>query len=438
MNRARRLAALAWLAAAQGCGLLPGPLPWRDEPPPPEYRPDRRDYATFRAAWPDLLEPNYLPFMTHRLRRGRGLRDALVFCRWDDDAMPLPVFVEPPVIADALQDEFSPHEPADYVAAVERALAIWEREMEGLVRFRRVESPEAARITVRLRGEAAPIVDDERQVLGSTRLGDSCVAEGDLDPEAERVPVRFEGGALSIFVADEFGLLSEDQVEWIALHEIGHALGMRGHSPIPADLMYEVMRDRVLVREGLSVEDSNSFVSLYRLPNGSLYAEVDAAPAAADEAPPPPPSGPPMLAIAPHVDARLGFRVKLPQGWMRVETERGVAAVDGVTWDYSASYQVVVSGQPNLAAYLERYGSWYARRGRLLHTEEMAVNGHPALQGVLSRPESRAIEEVTLIETGDGRVIVVTAECAEEHYESYAPWFDAALASLEIDAGPPR
>ena len=23
-------------------------------------------------------------------------------------------------------------------------------------------------------------------------------------------------------------------------HEIGHAIGMRGHSPIPADLMYEV------------------------------------------------------------------------------------------------------------------------------------------------------------------------------------------------------
>jgi len=31
------------------------------------YRPDRRDYAAFQAAFPDLLEPNYLPFMVHRL-----------------------------------------------------------------------------------------------------------------------------------------------------------------------------------------------------------------------------------------------------------------------------------------------------------------------------------------------------------------------------------
>lgn len=436
MSRARRLAICAWLAAALGCGLLPGALPWRDARPAPDYRPDRRDYATFRAAWPDLLEPNYLPFMTHRVRRGGGLPDVLVFCRWDDDAMPLPVFVEAPVIPDALQDEFSPRDPAVYVSAVERALAIWEREMEGLVRFRRVDAPESARITIRLRGEAAPVVDEERRVLGSTPLGDACIAEAELDPDAERLPARFEGRALSVFVADEFGLLSEDQVEWIALHEIGHALGMRGHSPIPADLMYEVIRDRVLVREGLSAEDANSFVSLYRLPNGSVYAEVDGAPPAAGEAPPP--SGPPMLAVAPHVDTLLGFRVKLPQGWMRVETERGVAAVDGVTWDYSASYQVVVSGQPSLDAYLDRYGAWYAQRGHLLRAEELVVNGHRALQGVMARPESGAIEEVTLIESGDGRVIVVTAECAAEHYDAYAPWFEAALASLEIDTATPR
>ena len=269
-------------------------------------------------------------------------------------------------------------------------------------------------------------------MLGSTRLGHACVVEG-LDPDAERLKVRFEAGALSIYVADEFGLLSEDQVEWIALHEIGHALGMRAHSPIPADLMYEVLRDRVIVREGLSIEDGNSFVSLYTLPNGTVYADADATSGAPGEGPPPPPTGPPILALAPHVDSRLGFRVRLPHGWMRVETAQGVAAVDGVTWDYSASYQVVVSGQPTLDAYLERYGAWYAGRGRLLRGQELVVNGHRALQGVLVRSEGGLVEELTLIESGDGRVIVVTAECAAEQYETYAPWFDAVLETLEID-----
>ncbi|HVH18421.1 MAG TPA: matrixin family metalloprotease [Myxococcota bacterium] len=426
---ALRRAGPALLTLVLGCGLLPANGPWHENAPPPDYVPGRHDYIAFRAAWPDLHEPNYLPFMSHRVPRGGGLPDALVFCRWDDSEMPLPVHVATPVIPASLEDEFELIDPAAYVAAVDRALATWEREMEGLVRFQRVDDPADARIEIVLRGEAAPVIDDERQILGSTRLAHACVSMG-LDPDAERMRVRFEVGPMTIFVADEYGLLSEDQVEWIALHEIGHVLGMRAHSPIPADLMYEVIRDRVLVREGLSAEDANSFVSLYTLPNGTIYADADAEQEVVEA---PPPSGPPMLALAPHVDSLHGFRVKLPYGWMRVETSQGVAAVDGVTWDYSASYQVMVSGQPTLDAYLERYGAWYAGRGRLLRGQELIVNGHPALQGVLVRPESDRVEELTLIESGDGRVLVVTAECAAEYYTRYAPWFDAVLASLEIE-----
>jgi hypothetical protein len=426
---ARRIGS-AVLAFALGCGLLPGSGPW-DAPPPPAYQPDRRDYATFRAAWPELHEPNYLPFMAHQLSLGAGHGDALVFCRWDDSAMPLPVYVATPVIPDTLQNEFAPRDPALYVKAVERALATWEREMDGLVRFRRVALPGEARISIVMHGEQAPVMNGEQQVLGSTRLGGACDVEG-WDPDAERLRVHFQVEALQIYVADEFGLLAPDQVEWVALHELGHVLGMRGHSPIPADLMYEVVRDRVLVRDGLSAEDVNSFLSLYSLPNGSVFTEVDSA-YGPERGEAPPPTGPPMLALAPHVDAIHGFRLHLPHGWQRVETEQGVAAVDGVTWDYSASYQVMTSRQSDIEAYLDRYGAWYARRGQLVNVEDLVVNGHRALQGMLLRSDEASVEEITLIDSGDGRVVVVTAECARDHYEVYAPWFDAVLASLEID-----
>jgi len=401
----------------------------REPAPRPPYRPDRRDYATFRAAWPDVHEPNYLPFMAHRIPQSGGRGDALVLCRWSDADMPLPVYVGTPEIPDGLQDEFFPHDPVGYVDAVERALAAWERELEDLVRFRRVADPKQARLRIVLAAERAPVSGERAVVLGSTRLGSACRTHGWFE-DADRMRVSFEVPELRVYLADEFGLLADDQVEWIALHEIGHALGMRGHSPIPADLMYEVLRDPVQVRE-LSSEDVNSFVSLYRLPNGTVFGRVPAS-GESPRSESGPPTGAPLLSLAPHVDARLGYRVAPPRGWVRVDTGRGVVAVDGVTWDYTASFQVMVSRHPTIESYLERYGDHYLLRGRLLAYAFVEVNGRRALRTLLETSGGSATERITLIESGDGRVVVVTADCPTRYYEAYAPWFDAALASLEI------
>lgn len=392
------------------------------------YQPDRRDYAVFRAAYPEVLEPNYLPFMVHRVAEDDARGDSLIFCRWPDAAMPLRVWVGAPEIPDSLQDEFDPRDPAVFVQAVERALSTWERELEGLVRFRMVAKPSQAQIAVRLIGEPAPIPEADVKVLGVTRLRDACVADGWF-PDSERMHVRFEVKELQVFVADEFGLLSDDQTEWIALHEIGHALGMRGHSPIPADLMYEVVRDRVTVA-GLSDEDVNSFVSLYRLPNGAVFGRAPLHPSPRPD--PPPPSGPPMLALAPHVDPRLGFSVRLPRRWLGLETRYGLVAVDGVTWDYTASFQIVVERFATIEDYLERYGGSYRRRARVLHTEWQVVNGRRALKALLMSRNAEVSEEVTLIESGDGRVIVVMADCPTADLEAYRPWFEASVSTLEL------
>jgi hypothetical protein len=109
-----------------------------------------------------------------------------------------------------------------------------------------------------------------------------------------------------------------------------------------------------------------------------------------------------------------------------------MVAIDGLTWDYSASFQVVVNRYATIDAYLDRYGAYYGRRGRLVHFEEMVVNGRRAVQGVLARPDGATVEEVTLIESGDGRVLAVTAECAIEDLHAYSPWFDASLSTLEV------
>jgi predicted Zn-dependent protease len=406
------------------CACAFGSEPALEEP----YQPDRRDEAAFRELHPEVLEPNYLAFMAHRAAGEGGGADVLFLCRWPAEAMPLPVYVSAPSIPDSLQDEFDPRDPHDFVGAVLRALATWERELEGLVSFRLVEDRRDAKLELRLLGEEAPAPHPDLQVLGKTPIARACRARG--DPNAGPLDVSFQVPEVNIYIADYFGLLAPDQVEWIALHEIGHALGMRSHSPIPADVMYEVVRDRVTVRE-LSLEDVNSFVSLYRLPNGTVYARIPP-PGAASPPPAALPQGAPQLAIAPYVDTRLGFELRPPAGWMRVPTAQGVVMVDGVTWDYTASFQIVVHRYPTLEAYMDRYGAHYLARGQVLEQGFLTLRGRRAFEIRTLDPEGRFIEQTTFIETGDGRVFTVIADSPAELSEAYRPWFAAALADLEI------
>jgi hypothetical protein len=415
-----------------------------DGPIPPHTR---RAYETFRAVHPTVLEPNYLPFMAtpvrlesrarRTLRRAAGALgiamerppEILVFCRWNESDLPLAVYVEPPDIPPELALDLTGREPEDYVAAVERAFRLWETGLEGLVRFARAEAARDADLVLRLTAEPFDADDPEVQVLGTTPLGGACRAVGG-DPASGGLDVRFDVSELRVHVADEFSLLLPDQVERIALHEIGHALGMRTHSPIPADLMYPVVRDR-LPRGELGTEDVNSFVSLYSLPNGTIYRVLPDAPEPRGE--PPVPEGPAEVELAPHVDARLGYEIQLPRGWTSLETGYGVIAVDGVTWDYEASFQVVVRGFATIDDYLERYHQVHLGSGRIAEARTDRVAGRPARRYRVERYDGRS-EGVVLIEGGDGRVVVVLWDCPTRSRDGFVPWFEASLATLELRA----
>jgi hypothetical protein len=398
---------------------------------PRDYWPSRRDYAAFRYAHPELLEPNYLPFMAHRISSDDPLGDTLVLCRWPASAMPLQLYIDAPEIPESLQDEFHPIDAAQYVEAVEAAIAKWERELEGYVTFERVDAAKDADIELRLVAEEAPEELDRRK-LGGVSFSDACQVEGE-DPDSDRLIVRYQVGSLQVYLADPFGLLNPGQVESIALHELGHAIGMRSHSPIPADLMYKIMRDRAVPR--LSLQDVNSFVSLYQLENGTIFGHVP--PGGRDVDPGPlPPQGPPVLSLAPYVDSRLGFDVHLPEGWMRMETAQGMVAIDGVAWDYTASFQVIVRRYPTLDSYLARFGAYHLSRGEVIDSGFTEVAGKRAFRAVVLNFQGRSADQITLIEVGDGRVIAVIADCPLEALGEYRDWFEAALASLEIWSDP--
>ena len=66
----RVLGCLLLASLAGGCALWRGgqsAVEADDEVARIPYRPDRRDYLAFRQAYSELLEPNYMPFMVHRV-----------------------------------------------------------------------------------------------------------------------------------------------------------------------------------------------------------------------------------------------------------------------------------------------------------------------------------------------------------------------------------
>ena len=151
------------------------------------YVPDKLDYVSFREAYKDLLEPNYLPFMVHQIAENTASGDRLLFCRWPDDQMPIDVYIEPPEIPDELQDEFNEIEPKSYVDGAVAALATWEASLDGLVRFRRVSEPGQAELTIHLlgrSGQAELLLEDPAL---DSRLAGVLDGVSSIDESARRI-----------------------------------------------------------------------------------------------------------------------------------------------------------------------------------------------------------------------------------------------------------
>ena len=427
MSRVRRLVVGAALVAQFGYGSVALGGAAEEETP---YRPDRREYAAFRAAYTDILEPNYLPFMVHRVPGDRLTGDDLLLCRWPAQRMPLSVYVARPEIPSSVQNEFSPVKAVRYREAALRALGRWESELEEEVRFVEVDTPAKADIRIRLRPEYAPSPVADKEVLGmASAVLHACRAER-WDPEADRREVRYEVPEIDVYLADRHGLLLPDQVELITAHELGHALGMRGHSPHPGDLMYPVVPDRKAAK-ALSHRDIRSFLTLYRLANGAHYAKVPPGGLPA-RLPGAPPSGAPDVTAAPHVDAREGFSWQPPAGWGRSETDHGVFAANGPVWDHDASMEIAVWPAPTIEDFHERFVRPLLKGRWLRSRRYSAFHGLRALVVDVEDADANYAEEFTLVEIGDGRTLLVHTRAPVGSKEAWRNWFRRSLATLDI------
>lgn len=402
---------------------------------PGAYRHSRTDYWGFRAGVGRLPEPNYLPFVAHRDRLPDGT-EGLVFCRWPDGAFPLRYHVQPPEIPDALQDEFNPRLPEDYVAAVHRAFGRFEELIGRPVRFEPTGDPGAADLRVQLK--ASHRTESDVELGGWLPGGNPCRIVGP-GSTPDRVEIEFDVDEVELFVADRVGLLTPGQVERIALHEIGHLLGALGqHSPLRGDVMFRAADDRFWV-DRFSEHDRNTFRALYRIPPGQIYTRIG------NPAPEPVPEAritPPRL-DRPIRDERFGLDVRLPLGWQVIRTPRGWIAVDGLSWDYDASIQVIFM-HGTIGEYLARWGLAHLARGELVGSEWLEIDGMPLVRAVV-QAEGRT-EEIAVFDWAPGELVLILADCRTDDYAAYRPWFHHVLLALEparerpptgVGGGPP-
>ncbi|UCE87129.1 MAG: matrixin family metalloprotease [Deltaproteobacteria bacterium] len=181
---------------------------------------------------------NYLRHVAFRL-----LNES-VLLRWQDHEMPLQVYLPRPP-----QGMFD--DPEAIFEVVRDGVTDWaDLAAPGVPSFEFVDDPGAADIPFRW----------EERPTGKWFVA-HCVY--DISPRQRRF------GVATVLVTARHYDGSDVSLELLyltVLHEMGHALGLGGHSPEPSDVMYGALAQQ---RGGLSERDRNTLRALYDRPNGS-------------------------------------------------------------------------------------------------------------------------------------------------------------------------
>ena len=159
----------------------------------------------------------------------------------------------------------------DLMKACQSALYMWEARSNEMVRFTPVANPEQARIQVRLRHkgfapDGSPLgaithlywkANDSRNFHGGKSAdGLAAFQSGDsiyID-RPQLIDINLDT------TLDRSNDIKPVLLRNVLAHELGHALGLLGHSPVKSDLMYEVTDEY----SRLSDRDLNTLEKLYR------------------------------------------------------------------------------------------------------------------------------------------------------------------------------
>ncbi len=169
--------------------------------------------------------------------------------RWPRQTFPLKVFVE--------KSEGIPGVPSDSMGMLETSFNAWNKASGGILPAQFVSKSKQADITVRWTNKPDKVSahDGVHMEQGITRVMTAVI------PGAQIGTIR-SADILLLTVSRETGEpISEDDMKGVCLHEIGHALGLGGHSSNSADTMYFSTSARQL--PALSHRDKTTIARLY-------------------------------------------------------------------------------------------------------------------------------------------------------------------------------